>query len=74
MSRIVLSQYANHKAGKNSLNSPETILAVNNKHTHHILERIDYLRDSIREFKNTILGVCGWLSEGFSTASLGFKK
>ncbi len=59
MSEIVLSQYTNHNSGINSLNSPDTVISINNQRTHHILERIDYLRDSIREFKKTILGFCG---------------
>ncbi len=59
MSRIVFSQYASHKTEAKGLKDPDIVLTVNNQRIHHKLDRIDYLRDSIREFKKTILGFCG---------------
>ncbi len=59
MNGVVHLKYASYKAGANDLKDPETVLAVNNLRILHKLDRIDYLRDSIREFKKTILGFCG---------------
>jgi hypothetical protein len=56
MRRTVLRKYAWHKPGLNKQKCTDTILTVKYKHIKHKLDRIEYLRDSVRLFKNQFWG------------------